>query len=60
MDLQIIMVKLLISHLDFKFALKLESYISLDWKIQCSPTDASRFGHATLQYLDYEGDNTWL
>ena len=44
-------MKLLISLLDSKFVLTHESYISLDWKFQSSPTYTPRFSHATLQFL---------
>ena len=49
-------MKSLISLLDFKFVLTLESHISLDWKFQFMLTYTSKF--ATLQFLGSGGDSS--
>jgi hypothetical protein len=49
-------MKLLISLVDLKFVLTLESHISLDWNFQSLPTYTLRFAHATLQFLGYGGN----
>ena len=48
-------MKLLNSLLDLKFVLAHESYISLYFKIESSPTYTPRFVHATLQFLGSGG-----
>ena len=51
-------VKLLISFLDSKFVLTLESHISLDWNCQSQMTYALRFAHATFQFLGSRGNRS--
>ena len=51
-------MKLLISHLDWKYSPPHESHVSLDWKLQSSLTYTPRFAHVKLQFLGLRGDDS--
>ena len=57
-NLQTVILKWLISLLDLKLVLTLESHIFFDWKFKSSPTYTPRFAHATPQFqLNHFGYN---